>query len=150
MNNILTIEAAAEILQVHTRTVRRYIKEGKLQAEKPGGQWRITLKNLMDFMGIENLSDLANRKIPNPEERNYSHGSNPKVIVSAVVDIKVSSKEEALRLSSTVTAAMLSRDRNSAARCDYQFMEDSGQARFLLWGSPMFISTMVAMFDAVV
>ncbi len=148
MNQFLTVEAAAELLQVHTRTVRRYIKEGRLKAAKSGGQWRIILQDLMDFMGIHDPAELANRTVSNPEETTYDHIENTKIRVSAVVEVDVSSREEALRLSSTVTAAMISRERDSEARCDYQFMEETGMARFLIWGSPRFVSAMVYAFDA--
>ncbi len=151
MNQFLTVDAAAEILQVHTRTVRRYIKEGRLKAAKSGGQWRIILQDLMDFMGIQDTAELANRSVNNPEERSYIHPDNAyKVRVSSVVEVNVSSKDEALRLSSTITAAMISRERDSEARCDYQFMEDTGTARFLLWGSPRFVSAMIYTFDALI
>ena len=41
---LLSVEAVAEILEVHTRTVRRYIKEKKLKAGKVGGRWKISME----------------------------------------------------------------------------------------------------------
>lgn len=38
---LLTLEAAAEILQVSKRTLLRMIQKGEVPAFKVGGQWRI-------------------------------------------------------------------------------------------------------------
>ena len=147
MTNLLTVEAAAEILSVHTRTVRRYIKEQKLKAHKVGGQWRIAAEELKEFMGLDSLADMANRPVPNPEQTTYETAGKEKVLVSAVVDVNVASREEALRLSSSIMAAMNSGHRTEKARCDYLFYEEEGRARFMLWGPPSFMRTMMNMFD---
>ena len=149
MKHLLTVEAAAELLSVHTRTVRRYIKENRLAARKVGGQWRIDAEDLRNFMGIESYEEIANREVANPENRSYTHEDRRKVTVSAVVDVAVASKEEALRLSSTIMAAMNGRDRTVPARCDYLFNEEEGTARFMLWGNAQFVSTMISMFGAI-
>jgi excisionase family DNA binding protein len=54
IDKLLTIEEAAEILRVSTRSVNRYIKSGKLKASKIG-HWRITQKDLDDFL-LQNLN----------------------------------------------------------------------------------------------
>ena len=42
----LTIQEAADILRVSTRTIRKWIKAGELQAKKIGGVWRIRRKEV--------------------------------------------------------------------------------------------------------
>lgn len=148
MSQYLTVEAVAEIMTVHTRTIRRYIKEKKLKAGKAGGQWRINSDDLKKFMGINSFEEVANRIVPDPDKRSYDIKGKEKVLVSAVVDVNVASKEEALRLSSTIMAAMNGRKDRDPARCDYLFYEEEGKARFMLWGQPLFVSTMLRMFDS--
>ncbi len=46
----LSLEDVAERLQVSDRTVRRWVKEGKLAAYKPGREWRIRPGDLEDFL----------------------------------------------------------------------------------------------------
>ena len=138
-------------MTVHTRTVRRYIKEKKLKAVKAGGLWRISSDDLKEFMGISSFDEIVHRIVPDPDKRSYDIKGKEKVLVSAVVDVNVASKEEAFRLSSTILAAVNSRDdRSSPARCDYLFFEEEGKARFMLWGQPSFVSIMLSMFDAIV
>lgn len=47
---VYTIEEVVNLLHVTRRTVYSYIKEGKLKAVKIGKYWRVTEKNLEDFL----------------------------------------------------------------------------------------------------
>lgn len=49
MENLLNINQVAFILKVHPLTVRRYIKEGKLNAVRAGGNVRIKESELINF-----------------------------------------------------------------------------------------------------
>ena len=44
------IKEMAAILEVTTRTVMNYIRQGKLNAVKIGGKWKISKENLEAFM----------------------------------------------------------------------------------------------------
>lgn len=44
------IKEAAEIMRVHTNTVRRYIYSGKLSAHKVGGMIRINTNDIDEFL----------------------------------------------------------------------------------------------------
>jgi excisionase family DNA binding protein len=46
----LSLEDVAERLQVSDRTVRRWVKDGKLAAYKPGREWRIRPSDLEEFL----------------------------------------------------------------------------------------------------
>jgi hypothetical protein len=73
-----------------------------------------------------------------------------KVQVSSIVDVFVENKNEASRLSTTILAAMNSRDpEHGNARCDFLFYEDELKARFILWGTPTFMSTMLSLIAAI-
>lgn len=47
---VYTIEEVVQLLHVTRRTVYTYIKEGKLKAVKIGKYWRVTQKNLEEFL----------------------------------------------------------------------------------------------------
>lgn len=49
MTNLLSVRQVAFILKVHPLSVRRYIKEGKLQAVRAGGNVRIEETELQNF-----------------------------------------------------------------------------------------------------
>ena len=46
----LTIADVAELLQVSDRTVQRWIKTGELAAHQLGRQWRISTRDLEEYL----------------------------------------------------------------------------------------------------
>ena len=51
-----TIDQIAEILGMHHKTIRKFITEGKLRANKVGKQWRISGHDLSLFMEDNNVN----------------------------------------------------------------------------------------------
>ncbi len=49
-NRILTLEQAAEVMQLKPETIRRYLKSGKLPGRKVGKQWRIAEDDLINLV----------------------------------------------------------------------------------------------------
>ena len=47
---VYTIEELVTLLHVTRRTIYTYIKEGKLKAVKMGKYWRVTQRQLEDFL----------------------------------------------------------------------------------------------------
>ncbi len=149
---LLTVDAVAEILSVHTRTVRRYIKEKRLSAQKVGGQWRVTPDSLKLFMGIDSFEEIANRNLSEERSIKFSHdfSSVERITVSAVVDVLVRSRDEADRVSATLLAAIQCREGSGGTRCDGIYHENDGKLRFMLWGSPDFISRIMQSLEVIV
>lgn len=56
---IYTLKEAAEILKVNIRSVHRYKKDGRLEAKKVGGQWRVTQEAIERFINGENTENDA-------------------------------------------------------------------------------------------
>lgn len=149
---IFTVDQVAGMLDLHPKTVRRFIREGKLNARKVGGQWRITRQNIEACMGGQPLSGSEPKlRTVSDEEQKYVKGNIArKIQVSAVVDVFVTNKEDASRLSTCILASMNSRDPDhGAARCDSILYEEELRVRFILWGSPAFISTMLSLIDTI-
>jgi excisionase family DNA binding protein len=46
---LLTIREAAEVLRLHSRTVREYVRRGELEGRVIGGRWRFRRKDLDAF-----------------------------------------------------------------------------------------------------
>lgn len=46
---LLTIREAAEVLRLHARTVREYVRRGELEGRVIGGRWRFRRKDLDAF-----------------------------------------------------------------------------------------------------
>lgn len=48
---MVTVEGAADELQLHPKTVLRFIRDGRLKASKVGKQYRILRSDLRSFLG---------------------------------------------------------------------------------------------------
>ena len=47
---VYTLEEISGLLHITRRTLYTYVKEGKLKAVKVGKYWRVTEKNLQEFL----------------------------------------------------------------------------------------------------
>ncbi|MDD3049444.1 MAG: helix-turn-helix domain-containing protein [Bacilli bacterium] len=50
MDELYTVEQAAEYLKVSSKTIRRLIKSEKLLASKVGGAWRIRKNDIENYL----------------------------------------------------------------------------------------------------
>jgi len=129
-NSFYTVESAAEKLDVHPRTVLRFINQKKLKAVKVGRQWRIKYSDLMEMTGEP------------PEERT--------VTASAVIDIPVSDRSEADRYQTLVMASLNSRKGNVNGidrRVDCIYNREEQTVRFVLWGGISFLKDFFTLLD---
>ncbi len=149
-NQFYTIDKIAEILGMHHKTIRKFITEGKLGANKVGKQWRISGHDLSVFMEKNNVS-INNKKIS--EESNIDFVINgevkdtikQKVNVSTVVDINDVDKEEYFRISNTLIALMNCKDSEmKKATINMKYDEKVNRLRVLLWGNVSFIEGMLS------
>ena len=151
-SGIFTVDQVAEMFGFHPKTVRRFIRERKLKARKVGGQWRIMEHDIKGFMEGETVERPETDSIKDVKgsRKGPDREIQKKVRVSSIVDVFVENKEEALRISSTILAAMKSKDpAYGDARCDYLFDEHDMKARFILWGTPAFMSTMLSLISII-
>lgn len=51
-DSLVTVEQAAELLNLHPKTVLRYIRDGRLPATRVGKSYRIARKKLDAFAGV--------------------------------------------------------------------------------------------------
>lgn len=58
---VYTLEEIAELLHITRRTLYSCVKEGKLKAVKVGKYWRVTEKNLEEFLSTGTDVTDANR-----------------------------------------------------------------------------------------
>ena len=134
-----TVEQIAQMLSIHPKTIQRYIREGKLRAAKIGKSWRVSGHDLSRFTE-ENGNDFSEKSEALPKERAKA---------SAVIDIKVSGKDEADRLIISLTAAMNVRPPEyGQASMSLQFLEADRMVRISIWGNIQFMSAILTFIDA--
>lgn len=59
---LLTVDAAAKLLQLHPKTVLRFIRQGRLRASKVGKQYRVLRSDLNAFAGAGGPPDASEAK----------------------------------------------------------------------------------------
>jgi excisionase family DNA binding protein len=89
----LRIEQVAEILKLHVRTVRNYVRSGTLKATRIGKQYRI---------GLEDLEAFTGRRVERPDDRVLAAGS--RVDVATVITVEGVTSALAGQISSMLMA----------------------------------------------
>ena len=126
-----TVEQVSERLQMHPKTVQRYIREGKLHAVKVGKGWRVSGHDLSVFT----------ESVP-PQV-----GEQPVAVVSCVADIYAADRDAAIRLMNTLGAAHTSKPADiGAGSLQTQYIPEERKLRVTLYGGARFAA---AMLDAI-
>ena len=134
MESYYTVEQISELLNLHPKTVQRYIREGRLHAVKLGKAWRVSGHDLSVF--TEN-GDGGATAAQTPAD----------VTVSAVADIRISGRTAAMRVTDALTAALNAKPPEyGRSSMHTQYIENDGTLRVTLWGGARFMS---AMMDAI-
>jgi excisionase family DNA binding protein len=121
-HNLYSVEDVAKRLGLHVRTVRGYLRSGRLKGVRIGKQYRISRENLEELTG---QSSLAN---PEPVRR-HRH-----VDVSTIVQVDVISPESVDRVTNMLMAAAKApRDEDQPLRIDTSY--DAERARFKVFVS---------------
>jgi excisionase family DNA binding protein len=112
-----SVEQVADRLGLHVRTVRNYVRDGRLKAVRIGKQYRISRANLEELTGD-----------PVPESPRTSAGRVRRVQVSSVVEVDAVARETADRVSNTVMAAA------AGLRIQTIYDEERAQLKILIFG----------------
>jgi excisionase family DNA binding protein len=116
-NEWYSVEQVAERLDLHVRTVRGYIRDGKLNAVRIGKQYRIAPADLDAFTGRPTDTGRA------------------RVEVSAVVEVDGIDARSADRLSTLLVAgAQLPRDRDQPLRIQTVYDDGRGRLKVIVLG----------------
>ena len=143
-----TIDQIAEILGMHHKTIRKFITEGNLRANKVGKQWRISGHDLSLFMEDKNVN-IKNNKLES-EKIEFSNGDidinnkTSKIQVSAVIDINEIDIDEHKRISNILLALMNSKDsKMSNSTINIKYYKNDKNLKIMLWGDIEFINEML-------
>lgn len=146
MKGLFTVEEVAQVLDVHTRTVRRYIKEEKLSASKVGGRWKVEKEELKRFMNNEEVIEQFQKKQDDIILGLMEAKSNDKVTIHTIVDFKVDSEEEIEQLCGRVCNIINNVDSGNI-KFQYSYNKETGIARFIFKGNLKNISMVISLFE---
>jgi excisionase family DNA binding protein len=137
-NQYYTVEQISELLDIHPKTVQRYIREGRLRAVKIGKAWRVTGHDLSLFTESAGV----------PDQRSKQSGDNIiTATASAVIDIVVDGRNSAIRLMNALTAGLNAKPPEfGPSSLHMQYIEAENKVRVTLWGG---VRYMAVVMDAV-
>jgi excisionase family DNA binding protein len=114
--SLLSVEQVAELLKLHVRTIRNYVRSGALKATRIGKQYRIALGDLEAFSG---------QPVENHDDRSLAPGG--RVEVSGVINVAGVTPALASRLTNTLMATAKGpreRDQSLAISTTYEVEHD--------------------------
>ena len=133
LNEYYTVEQISKMLDIHPKTIQRYIREGRLHATKIGKSWRVTGHDLSTFVESNRHEGLSSENQP---ERS--------ILASSVIDIIACGKEDAIRIMNTLTAALNSKPSEyGRSSMQSQYIERENMVRITLWGDIRFMAVMI-------
>ena len=151
-----TIDQIAEILGMHHRTIRKFITEGKLRANKVGKQWRISGHDLSLFMEDNNVNIKSNNKLEN-EKIEFSTGDidsnnkTNKINISTVIDINEVDMDDHKRISNMLLALMNSKDSKiSNSTINIKYYKNDKNLKVMLWGDIEFTNVMLDFISTII
>jgi excisionase family DNA binding protein len=153
-SKFFTIEQVAEMLGMHHKTIRKFITEGKLAANKVGKQWRISGHDLSIFLEA-NEKKLEGTSLVKEQGDGFSttgedfDAAELKISVSSVIDINRIDRDEYMRISNMLLAVMNCKDpifKN--ATINMKHFDEECKLRIMLWGNIKFIENMLASISA--
>ncbi|QKW41005.1 helix-turn-helix domain-containing protein [Actinomadura sp. NAK00032] len=129
-----SVEEVADLLGLHVRTVRRYIREGRLKAVRIGKQYRI---------GRDDLDELTGR--PEPGGR-----AETRVEVSSIVQVDGVDRHMADRLGTlVVSAAQSGPDPGRPVHIQVVHDEEGQRLKVVLLGGAAATAEVLRLIDAV-
>lgn len=140
---LYSVKDLSKILNLHQKTILRFIHEGKIKARKIGRTWMVNEKELKDYVHGE----LANGE--SDQVLKY-HTIQDRIQVSAVIEIIEQNSEEASRISNSIMAMISSMGESyGKKRFDFFYYPEISKAKYLVHGSPRFISMLMSTFDVI-
>ncbi|GHF76332.1 excisionase family DNA binding protein [Amycolatopsis bartoniae] len=117
---LYSAEEVAERLGLHVRTVRGYVRDGRLKAVRIGKQYRITQEDLEALLGTPVTEE--------PEVRRERH-----VEVSAIVEVDAVGPEKVGRVTTLLMAAS-ARQGDRPLRVQTAYDEQRGRLKVVVFG----------------
>ncbi len=131
-----TVEQVAALLNLHVKTVRRYVRTGRLKAKRIGKQYRIARADLDEFAG--------GRALDSTPVARTRH-----VIASSIVDIDAISPADSHRITTMVMASLNSRKGEADfPRVDSIYYPEQAKLRIMITASPVLTCELLRMINA--
>ncbi|GAA3135789.1 helix-turn-helix domain-containing protein [Planomonospora alba] len=121
-----SVQQVADLLGLHVKTVRNYVRDGRLKAVRIGKQYRIAREDLEAFTG---------RPVEPPARE--TAGRRRRVEFSGIVQVDAIGPEEVNRLATMLSTAVTSRPRSDRAmHVQTVYDEERAVLKVVVMGDP--------------
>jgi len=121
MQELYSVEQVADLLGLHVRTVRNYVRDGKLKAVRIGKQYRVAREDVEALTGRSLAPVVRHRHVE----------------VSSIVQIDAIDPDSASRVSSYLSASLNGpRDGDQPVRVETVYDERRASLKVIVLGSP--------------
>ncbi|WP_188197417.1 helix-turn-helix domain-containing protein [Nonomuraea sp. SYSU D8015] len=127
-----TVEQAAGLLGLHVKTVRNYVRDGRLPAVRIGKQYRIAKDHLAAFAGIP---------VGAPEMRRHAE-------VSSIVEVDGLDRRAMDRISTMVMGSLAGRPHG--VRVEFVYDEERAHLKIIVLGGLEVSAQVLRIIDALV
>lgn len=128
-----SVEQVAELLGLHVKTVRGYVRDGRLAAVRVGKQYRISRDSLAGFTGAQ----------PEPMSRTR------RVEVSSIVQIDAISRESMDRLTTMVLASLGGEPGDKPLQVETSYDEERASLKIIVIGEPTRAGELLKLIDTI-
>ena len=129
-HELYSVEQVAERLGLAVRTVRAYVRDGRLKAVRIGKQYRITGSDLEAFTGQPTAPQTPTRHLE----------------VSAIVEMEGVSLDASIRLANSLLAVLNGRrSGDPAMRAETLYDPERKRMKFILLGDPAVVADLLKM-----
>ena len=141
-DKLYTVTELTEILKLHSKTIVRFIHEGKIKAQKIGRSWMVSETDLKNYVHGELLTPV------NIQETTNYPTLKKRITVSAVFEIEEQNSEEATRISNSLMAMLNSRSGSEGkTRFDFFYYPELQKAKYVVYGTTKTIMEIIRIFE---
>ncbi|MCP5347457.1 MAG: helix-turn-helix domain-containing protein [Gammaproteobacteria bacterium] len=130
---LYTTQQVADLLDLHVKTVRGYVKDGRLRSTRLGKQYRIARKDLEAFLGKS--LDVSPAAV------------TPQAEVSSIVELEGIGNQAASRLSNLMMTAARGHREERPLRVETLFDPERNRLKLIVIGSLEATVTLLQMID---
>ena len=143
MNELLSVEQVAMVLDLTPRTVRGYLRDGRLKGVRVGKEWRIHQDDFERFLDATGVEEARRRGVEEVER--YLNGEGGPVSGSFQVCAAMDCIVEAPR-AREISQIIMDHVHAHGGRAKFQYTYDleSGRGRYILWGTPEFVGAVLS------
>lgn len=139
MKELFSPGEVANILDIHVKTVRRYLRDKTLKGIKVGGSWKISKEELEALLkhSIKDNFEGAKKLIVK---------GNDRVMKSLSIGIKVANVKEGNKYAQELMKIINS---NEYSKCNFKYDMDGKVAKFIFSGSTDYLNAMMNKIDEI-